>query len=645
MEATEEKVEQRSVESQNPDRTESSVDSSFLQLLGLETGVAAGVAGPVVVGRTAPEAELVRTAGRQGEAALPAAASAASGWSAEAAGVTGAAAQSSVTIELSSTESGASLAAGETRTEQVSVRLAVARPAPDRTQQLSSPVSSDTPVVISVPSLSSSMSSSGDMTPVLPSARLTQPAAGDIAIVTTSLQSDPGLAPHSNPHFSQHNFKGNFPQTVSISPTRQQESMELTVPSYSTSTANPDRLGLAAPTPQDTDKTPDQSFLSREAPQTTGGPLNQARTGETGGAGQQEKASRRAEPGPDINDILSGLLNVVGEGLHIATNYVKENNKKKLQEKLDSVETNEEEFIKKNRTRVNNRGPPLLSPIPFEAIPLEAVGRPGARPGVAIPQRPFQTRLPGPAPVRLPGQVVPPQPASGESALDAGLPSQLPTRPGYTPDFTQTGNDDDTEGVETDTTNRGSISLTQPDSTEESPADAVESVATTLMGQKLPTVPTDPFIDLILSELEDSSTPAPATTTTTASPLIEPSFTPPLLVTPPARRPPRPWDGRRPPRPSGRPPRPPWQYKRRPGPPNTRPAARPSPRPSARPTPPLTSAVRPLVFPTRRRQPEVVTGVAIPAANDIIDITVTAQQGFGARKTKKKYPGKFANCK
>jgi hypothetical protein len=38
-----------------------------------------------------------------------------------------------------------------------------------------------------------------------------------------------------------------------------------------------------------------------------------------------------------------------------------------------------------------------------------------------------------------------------------------------------------------------------------------------------------------------------------------------------------------------------------------------------------------------------VTGVAIPADNDIIDLTVTAQQGFGGRrpKPKKKYPGEF----
>ena len=112
-----------------------------------------------------------------------------------------------------------------------------------------------------------------------------------------------------------------------------------------------------------------------------------------------QKSDRRAEPGPDINDILSGLLNVVGEGLHFATNYVKENNKKKLQEKLDAELAEEESknvVPEKgvNRTRVNNRGPPLgdlKDPQTFEAVPLRPPPgvKPGAKP-VAIPQRPFR---------------------------------------------------------------------------------------------------------------------------------------------------------------------------------------------------------------------------------------------------------------
>jgi hypothetical protein len=89
------------------------------------------------------------------------------------------------------------------------------------------------------------------------------------------------------------------------------------------------------------------------------------------------------------------------------------------------------------------------------------------------------------------------------------------------------------------------------------------------------------------------------------------------------------------------------------------------PPPSAFPTPPLESAVRPLVFPTRPaaaainaeptefsaggdngglfREPEVVTGFAIPADNDVFDLTVTANQNFGgsASRPTKKYNGKF----
>ena len=70
------------------------------------------------------------------------------------------------------------------------------------------------------------------------------------------------------------------------------------------------------------------------------------------------------------------------------------------------------------------------------------------------------------------------------------------------------------------------------------------------------------------------------------------------------------------------------------------------PRPqSSFPTPPLNTKVskKPLVFPTRRfptRPGAVITGVAIPAENDVFDLTVTAQQNFGgARKTKSKYQG------
>ena len=46
-------------------------------------------------------------------------------------------------------------------------------------------------------------------------------------------------------------------------------------------------------------------------------------------------------------------------------------------------------------SRINNRGPPRFTEIPFEAIPLEVLSSqtPGQKPIVQIQQRPFKTRV------------------------------------------------------------------------------------------------------------------------------------------------------------------------------------------------------------------------------------------------------------
>ena len=46
-------------------------------------------------------------------------------------------------------------------------------------------------------------------------------------------------------------------------------------------------------------------------------------------------------------------------------------------------------------SRINNRGPPRFTEIPFEAIPLEVLSSqtPGQKPIVQIQQHPFQTRV------------------------------------------------------------------------------------------------------------------------------------------------------------------------------------------------------------------------------------------------------------
>eukprot|EP00090_Calanus_glacialis_P024763 TRINITY_DN3845_c0_g1_i2.p1 TRINITY_DN3845_c0_g1~~TRINITY_DN3845_c0_g1_i2.p1 ORF type:complete len:1336 (-),score=262.38 TRINITY_DN3845_c0_g1_i2:474-4481(-) len=527
--------------------------------------------------------------------------------------------------------------------------------------------SSSSSIVISVPSASSIMSSS-TQTPILPSAPTTA-ASDDITIVTTNPLNDDELinfhtVEHSNAQYSNYDFRAAFPQTVyEISPTTTLEKLEMTVPSYPR--ANPNRIGiLDGETEDDSDH-----FLSHEAPLKIGGPLNHGRSSVDGidqdNTRLLKKSNRRADPGPDINDILSGLLNVVGEGLHIATNYVQENNKRKQQEKLDGEsskgETIEDLFInlenqkKRNRTRTNNRGPTLLSAIPFEAIPLEVLNnRPGARPGVAIPQRPFQTRLPGlppkvPSPPTVPIPSKKPSPiASGipipeqlvptsESVKGSVLPSQLPTRSDYTPDFTEIGNDDETNSGETEDSENeistdplvteGTVPTSQTTTT------VKKDIRTKPKVQPLKAVPTDPYSDLYSTDFKNGKT-----TTSTQSPpiVIEPSFTPPLLVTPPStpkirkplkRRPGlRPWGGKRPPRPPGRPPRPQQKWSK-----DNRPQ-------SSFPTPPLQTTRRPIVFPTRQRNPAIVTGIAIPADNDIIELTVSANQNFGgSRKTKKKY--------
>ena len=538
---------------------------------------------------------------------------------------------------------------------------------------------SSSSIVISVPSISSSMSSISSSS-ILPSASTT---SAPEEIVTTNPLPDEDLTLYETVALEDHGghaFTNLQPKTKEISPSTTSSVMEMTVPSYVR--ANPNRVGLLDGVIEEED----DHFLSHRAPQHSGGPLNQARSSVDGLASEEDKtlvkkSNRRAEPGPDISDILSGLLNVVGEGLSIATNYVQETNKKKAQEKLSTVDVDakpvpvqvpviSEEEKKKNSSRINNRGPPLISPIPFEAIPLEILQnqRPGAKPGVSIPQRPFQTHLPpgisGPPPtisspgpgaasqpfksgVPLPQQLVPTQalptsPAEGESGAEqpAGLQPGLPTRPGYRPDFSLSQEDDETlQTTDNKKLSKTKIKTNKNEITKQPPP-----------LPEIKPVSTDPFIDLLLNEIKEGKlTTFPSSTSSTAPPPaeLEPSFTPPLLVTrpttprvrprPPNRRP-RPGGrpgGRPPPRPKDPPPYvkkyPDWKYQPRPQ--------------SSYPTPPLSSKTskRPFVFPTSRypaRAPAVVTGVAIPADNDVFDLTVTAQQNFGGvRKTKNRYQG------
>ena len=254
---------------------------------------------------------------------------------------------------------------------------------------------------------SSQQMSSSLATPSLPRHHMTTTQAAELVITTTELNDEELNAwaevAQTNMHLTDYDFRAKYPMTdYTIEASKPIVKMERTEPSYDKE--NPNRVGLA-----DGEIDPDlDHFLSHEAPLKSGGPLNSTWRSKADDEAQNRmdvvgnsdlrKSDRRAEPGPDINDILSGLLNVVGEGLHFATNYVKENNKKKLQERLDA-ELAEEESKNVvpakgvNRTRVNNRGPPLadLKDQTFEAVPLRPPPgvKPGAKP-VAIPQRPFR---------------------------------------------------------------------------------------------------------------------------------------------------------------------------------------------------------------------------------------------------------------
>ena len=384
-------------------------DGSLIDLLGLETLLGGGGEEGVQEVETTEQTIAVKTTASSTSSDDPVEGSVVAGnsggaWeqgSTEA--ISGTVEQSSSVSATLSTES--LLEEGGQHHQHITLTSTSAKEA-DPSLTSSSIGSSSQPPVISASS-SQQMSSSLVATPSLPRHRMTTTQAAELMITTTELN-DEELNPwqevaQTNMHLTDYDFRAKYPMTdYTIEASKPIVKMERTEPSYDKE--NPNRVGLA-----DGEIDPDlDHFLSHEAPLKSGGPLNTTWRSKADNEAQNRmdvvgndelrKSDRRAEPGPDINDILSGLLNVVGEGLHFATNYVKENNKKKLQEKLDAELAEEESknvVPEKgvNRTRVNNRGPPLgdLKDKTFEAVPLRPPPgvKPGAKP-VAIPQRPFR---------------------------------------------------------------------------------------------------------------------------------------------------------------------------------------------------------------------------------------------------------------
>ena len=158
-----------------------------------------------------------------------------------------------------------------------------------------------------------------------------------------------------------------------------------------------------------------------------------------------EKKTRQSNSNaqlPGVNDLLNGLLNVVGEGLTFATNFVKEENQRKKEAAASKLALEKEKELLLQSSisavpallpgRVNNRGPPRFTEIPFEAIPLEILNsqRPGQEP-VQIPQRPFHTRI------KITKTKLPPF-ASGIPLPEVLIPGfEMPTTPSTTTTATE----------------------------------------------------------------------------------------------------------------------------------------------------------------------------------------------------------------
>jgi len=464
------------------------------------------------------------------------------------------------------------------------------------------------------------------------------------------------------------------PQSVyKVVPTASLQAIEMTTATYHN--INPNRVGLIDETNHE-----DHFLVNRASHNSNkGGPLNPAtrssdddiRRSNNDDISKRPRNNDRGDSVPAINDILSGLLSVVGEGLNFATNYVQENNKRKQEQQQQQqlqpqqneiplqINNNNKLFPSRNRTRVNNRGPPRLSEIPFEAIPLEVqslggkpiqIQRPFGLPGGLRPPNFGQERPQGPPPRRPPpsNSLFPKRP-------DASPAPPLPTRPDYEPGFlrpeSEENKDDDILPDKEDDllsleelyqfkgdqkNNAESLGNSAPDlgNTVPDRGNTVPDRGNILQNDiRRPTAPP--------TRTPSSTPPPPTQLASSPGPEIQSSFgasPPPFLVTPPAtQKKRRPFNRRQPPRPDGRPNRPP------------RPDGRPVNRPQTSvATPPLNS--RPQVLATRPTgvpnvvtgiavpaDSNIVTGIAIPAENEIFDITVTAQQGFGSRPTKQKY--------
>ena len=134
------------------------------------------------------------------------------------------------------------------------------------------------------------------------------------------------------------------------------------------------------------------------------------------------KKGRKATP--DVQDIISGIVHLLGGKVNLhAASGASDTSSAAVSPNPSSTTLLRPQMLAPHSTRINNRAPPRITEVPFEAIPLElgnSAGKPGANLPFGVPLRPpvFPPKvpqsgqnvqgLPFPAGIPLPIQLVPP---------------------------------------------------------------------------------------------------------------------------------------------------------------------------------------------------------------------------------------------
>ena len=117
-----------------------------------------------------------------------------------------------------------------------------------------------------------------------------------------------------------------------------------------------------------------------------------------GPSGEGVKKGRKATP--DVQDIISGIVHLLGGKVNLhAASGVPAEAPQPAAGNPSGTTVLRPQMLAPHSTRINNRAPPRISEVPFEAIPLElgnSAGKPGQQLPFGIPFRPpvFPPKLP-----------------------------------------------------------------------------------------------------------------------------------------------------------------------------------------------------------------------------------------------------------